>query len=305
MARRSMRGFPDSSVSLNLPKVDALDLSGRRLVVVGGTDGLGRALATLAVSRGARVTVVGRTFRDEGTAGLDFVKADLSSMKEAQRVGETLAVEDVDAVLFTTGIIAAKTREVTAEGVERDMAISYLSRLAVLRGVAPRLGVARPSGSPAPRVFVMGFPGAGETGDVDDLNGERAYDAMKVHMNTVAGNEMLVLDGSARDSRVRYFGLNPGLIKTNIRANYLGEGSVTHRLSEFFIGLMMQTPERYAARVLPILFAPELESRTGVMFGSKGQPILPTEGLAGAPTRRYIEASEALVAKAIAGTLRG
>lgn len=299
MARRSMRGFPDSSVSLNLPKVDALDLKGRSLLVVGGTDGLGRAIARLAASRGARVTVVGRTFRDEGTTGLEFVKADLSSMKEARRLGETLAVEQLDAVLFTTGIIAAKTREVTPEGLERDLAISYLSRLAVLRGLAPRLGTARPSGSPAPRVFVMGFPGAGETGTVDDLNAEKAYDAMKVHMNTVAGNEMLVLDGAARDARVRYFGLNPGLVKTNIRANYMGEGSLLHRLSEFFIGLMTQTSERYAARVVPLLFAPELEARTGVMFGSKGQPILPTEGLEGAATRQYIEASEALLARAI------
>jgi NAD(P)-dependent dehydrogenase (short-subunit alcohol dehydrogenase family) len=191
---RSIRGVPDRSFSLNPPPLEALDLTGRVLVVVGGTDGLGRALAKQAAARGAQVTVVGRTFRDEGVARLTFVRADLSSMQEATRVGQTLPVENADAVVFTTGIMAAKTRETTAEGLERDLAISYLSRLAVLRGLRDRLGTSRPTGSPAPRVFVMGFPGAGEHGDVDDLNAERGYDAMKVHMNTVAGNEVLVLD---------------------------------------------------------------------------------------------------------------
>jgi NAD(P)-dependent dehydrogenase (short-subunit alcohol dehydrogenase family) len=300
---RSIRGIPDRSFTLNPPPLEALDLTGRVLVVVGGTDGLGRAIAKQGAARGAQVTVVGRTFRDEGVARLTFVRADLSSMQEATRVGQTVPVEGADAVVFTTGIMAAKTRETTAEGLERDLAISYLSRLAVLRGLRDRLGTARPAGSPAPRVFVMGFPGAGEHGDVDDLNAERSYDAMKVHMNTVAGNEVLVLDGARRDTRVRYLGLNPGLIKTNIRANYMGEGSLGHRVSEFLLGLVMQSPEQYAARLVPRLFAPELESRTGVMLGAKGQPILPTDGLEPAVVERYRAASETLLEKALAGQL--
>jgi hypothetical protein len=65
------------------------------------------------------------------------VAADLSSMSEAVRVGRELPAESFDVVLFTTGIIAAKTREETPEHVERDVAISYLSRLAVLQGLSP------------------------------------------------------------------------------------------------------------------------------------------------------------------------
>ena len=104
----AMMGFPDSSLTIQPVPVESLDLSGRRVVVFGGTDGLGRAIARLAASRGAEVTVVGRTFRDEGVKGLQFVKADLSSMREAQRVGRELAVESTDVLLLTTGIIAAK-----------------------------------------------------------------------------------------------------------------------------------------------------------------------------------------------------
>ena len=105
----ALKGFPDPSLSIQPVPVESLDLTGRRVVVSGGTDGLGRAIARLAASRGAEVTVVGRTFRDEGVKGLQFVKADLSSMKEAQRVGREMAVESTDVLLLTTGIIPAVT----------------------------------------------------------------------------------------------------------------------------------------------------------------------------------------------------
>jgi hypothetical protein len=178
------------------------------------------------------------------------------------------------------------------------MAISYLSRLAIIRELAPRLA-AKPAGTPATRVFVMGFPGTGQAGDASDLNAERSYDAMAVHMNTVAGNEMLVLDGKKRYPHVSFFGLNPGLIKTNIRANFLGAGSFAHKAAEFFIGLMMPTAEQYAERIVPLLSAPELEGRSGAMFGKKGQAILPTDGLDEAHVARFIGGSEALLQRAL------
>jgi NAD(P)-dependent dehydrogenase (short-subunit alcohol dehydrogenase family) len=125
--KTSIKGVPDPSLTIRPIPVERLDLSSRRLVVVGGTNGLGRAIAQQALARGAEVTVVGRTFRDDPAARLTFVAADLSSMREAIRVGRELPAESFDLVLFTTGIIAAKTREETPEHVERDMAISYLS----------------------------------------------------------------------------------------------------------------------------------------------------------------------------------
>ena len=299
MAKRktSMNGFPDPSLTVRRVPAASLDLKGKSMAVVGGTDGLGRAIARLAASRGARVLVVGRTFRDEGTPGITFMKADLSSMREAARVGKELDAS-LDIVLLTTGIFAAKVRQVTEEGIERDMAISYLSRLAIVREFAPRLA-AKPAGQPAPRIFVMGFPGAGELGDASDLNAERSYDGMAVHMNTVAGNEALVLDGKKRYPHISFFGLNPGLIKTNIRANFLGEGSFAHKAAEFFIGLLTPTPEQYAEHTVPLLFAPELESRSGAMFGKKSNPILPTDGLDEAHVTRFIGASEALLQHAL------
>jgi len=230
-------------------------------------------------------------------------------MREAVRLGLELPAEVFDVALFTTGIIASrKTREETNEHVERDVAVSYLSRLAILRGLSPRLGAARPDGAPRPRVFVMGSPGYGILGDPGDLNSEKTYQPMVAHAATVSGNEILVVGAKDRFPGPAFFGLGPGLISTEIRSNYLGDGSVTHRLVETSVGVMAQSPETYAKKIVPILFAPELEGRTGILFGSKNrrgilrggdQPILPTQDLDEAYVDRFLSASEALLQRAL------
>jgi NAD(P)-dependent dehydrogenase (short-subunit alcohol dehydrogenase family) len=297
--KTSLRGLPDRSVTLRLTPIEQLDLSAKKLAVIGGTNGLGRAIAHQALARGAEVTVVGRTFRDDPAPRLTFVAADLSSMSEAARVGRELPAESFDIALFTTGITAAKTREETPELVERDVAVSYLSRLAILQGLSPRLGSTREDNAPRPRVFVMGSPGTGTLGRPDDLNSEQSYRPMTAHTNTVAANEALVLGAHDRFPGPAFFGLAPYLIKTDIRSNFLGDGSITHKLFETAIGLVMQSPETYAKRIVPLLFAPELEGSTGLMFGHKAQPILPTGGFDSARVERYWSASETLLRRAL------
>lgn len=280
----------------------SLDLSGYATAVVGGTGGIGREIARKLAARGARVIVVGQTFRDEGSPNLTFVKADLGLLREAQRVARELPAEDLDLVVFTTGIFAAPTREETAEGIERDMAVSYLSRRVMMRELAPRLGERRPPerAGRKPRVFVMGYPGAGQAGTLGDLNAEKSYAAMTVHMNTVAGNEMLVLDAAARYPELTVFGLNPGLIKTNIRDNFLGKGSLRSRFAETLIGWMTPTPERYAERIVPLLVSPDVEAHGGAMFDAKGHAVEPTPALTDrGRVEAFLAESDALVARAI------
>ena len=53
-------------------------LAGKTVVIVGGTDGIGAALARAAAMAGAKVTVVGRSLRTE-VQGVDFLKGDVST----------------------------------------------------------------------------------------------------------------------------------------------------------------------------------------------------------------------------------
>jgi NAD(P)-dependent dehydrogenase (short-subunit alcohol dehydrogenase family) len=275
----------------------AQDIDGKQVAVIGGTGGIGRALSRHLASLGANVVVVGQTFRDVGTPGIEFIQADLSLMREARRVAAALPAETLDMVIFTTGIFAAPQRQETAEGIERDLAVSYLNRLVILNAIAPRLGAQRAQQSMKPRVFITGYPGTGQVGTTDDLNAEKSYKAFSAHMNTVAGNEMLVLDAAKRYPNATFFGLNPGLIKTNIRDNFFGKGSLKSRVMETLIGLLTPTADVYAARITPLLFNPGIENHSGTMFDTKGQAILPSKGLTEPHIRKFMAASEALVAR--------
>lgn len=272
---------------------------GWRVAVVGGTGGIGRALSRLLASFGARVWVVGQTFRDAGTPRIEFIKADLSLMSDAERVATVLPAETLDLVIFTTGIFAAPERQETVEGIERDLAVSYLSRLVVLNGIAPRLGKARSGATTSkPRVFVMGYPGNGQVGTPDDLNAERAYKAMSAHMNTVAGNEALVLDAAKRYPHATFFGLNPGLIKTNIRDNFFGKDTLKSRIAETLIGWLTPDADAYAERIAPLLATPDIEMDSGTMFNRKGNAIPSSPGLTDEHVQKFMGASEALLDRA-------
>ena len=54
---------------------------GKNVCIIGGTGGLGQALALKMAADGANVTVVGRTFRDAGTKNLLFMKARRSTAR--------------------------------------------------------------------------------------------------------------------------------------------------------------------------------------------------------------------------------
>ena len=288
----------DARIMWRRVDTSSLDLKGIKVAIVGGTGGLGRALSRLMASRGASVIVVGQTFRDAGVPRIEFIQADLSLMREAKRVGEALPAETLDIVIFTTGIFAGPKRETTGDGIERDLAVSYLNRLVILNAIAPRLGTARTAARMKPRIFVMGYPGTGQAGTVDDLNAEKSYKAMPAHMNTVAGNEVLVLDAAARYPHLTVFGLNPGLHKTDIRNNLLGD-TLKARLMEWMIGLLTSTPETYAQRIVPLIVSPDLETHSGAMFDQQGNAILPSPKLTDASYRKaFVAASAALVNRA-------
>lgn len=285
----------DNSFNWQRKNTDKHIWTGKKAIVVGGTGGIGRAISRHLAATGAQVTVVGQTFRDAGVPGLTFLQADLMLMSEAARVAGLLPVESADLLIFTAGIFAAPQRQETPEGIERDLAVSYLNRFVILREVAGRLGKARLNARTKPRVFNMAYPGSGQLGNPDDLNSERAYSAMSAHMNTVAANEALVLDGVQRYPHLAIFGLNPGLIKTNIRDNLFGKDSWKSRIVEMLIGSLTPTADEYAASIAPLLASPDIETHSGALFNCKGEPIRPSKGMTTEQVSRLIEASDSVL----------
>jgi len=272
-------------------KISDLQLSPLDILIVGGTGGLGRAIGRTLASCGAHVTVVGQTFRDEGVSNISFIQADLSSIENSKQVASSLDVSKTDVVLFTTGIIAASKREETNEGLEKDLAVSYLNRLAMLNIIVPKLKSVPNSLGFTPRVFLMGFPGNNQLGDkLDDLNQEKSYGVISAHMNTVAGNEALIVENQDRYPNVKFFGLNPGIVKTNIRSNLLGTGYFGSIL-EWVLSWFTYTPEQYASNVTPLIVAPELEKYNGSVFNNKAKEIPVSKGMTEEHAHKFVQAS--------------
>lgn len=82
-----MYGKANKAINLTKVSLNTLNLANKKIVVVGGTDGLGRSIARqCSETHRADVSVVGRTNREESTSKIKFLKADLSLVTEAERI---------------------------------------------------------------------------------------------------------------------------------------------------------------------------------------------------------------------------
>lgn len=110
---------------------------------------------------------------------------------------------------------------------------------------------------------------------------------------------MLVLDGAKRYDNINVYGLNPGLIKTAIRSNFMGGNKFLFSLLEGVIGMVTPSADAYAERIAPLLFSKDIESRSGAFFNRKAQAILPSVGITATHTTAFLAESQALAAKAL------
>ena len=180
------------------------------------------------------------------------------------------------------------------------MGVSYLSRFVIVRHVAERMGHNTTGRECKPRVFIMGFPGLKKQASLDDLNSEKYYNWWAAHRNGVVGNEALVLDSAERYASVNFYGLNPGVISTNIMSGLIGNGSFFLRMQQYITRLIFQSAEQYAENMVPLLVSPDIEAHSGFMFGPYANPIYSNPILSDKSYwRKLIEESEKLVKKAL------
>lgn len=229
----------------------AASVAGKRVVVVGGTKGIGLSLAKRFSRGGASVTVVGRT--DPKVEGIAFVAADLSTVK-AQRA-LVASLEDparINVVLFTQGIFAPHTYQDNGEGIELDLAVSSISRRVLFDGLVAR--------GFRGRTFVMGYPG--QEIKVVNWNMEdkrKPYGLMDQHFNTIVTNEALVLGARTRHPELEIYGLNPGLVATDIRGNvYSGSFKYLEPVLEALIGFLFPSSDQYASDIWHVVSAEAL-----------------------------------------------
>ncbi|MGI5127072.1 SDR family NAD(P)-dependent oxidoreductase [Pseudonocardia sp. CA-107938] len=226
----------------------------RNIVISGGTDGIGRALALHHLRAGDRVVVIGRSAEKGAQPGREaaasdrfhFLGADLSLVSENRRIIGEVAdrLGHVDALVLCAAYLRMK-RFVTSEGFESSFALAYLSRFLLSTGIAPLMRDAE-----APVIVNLAVVGAGASAmNWDDLQFTAKHVGTKVWAQTRRANELLAV-GFAREhglGRIKYVMVNP----VYVRSSFAGEFAKPVRIVISALGALSAKPA--AKAVLPIV----------------------------------------------------
>lgn len=186
---------------------DTFDVSGRRVVVTGGTAGIGLAAAAHLVRCGARVVICGRRATGGEIAagiGAEFIAMDVGDEASVaagfERVAERF--EALDALILNAGIDAYHG-EVDSLDLEVFERVIDVNTMGVVRAVRHGVNMVRDHGA----VIVTSSP-AGSVG----APGMAAYGASKAALDQLV--RVWALELGPR--RVRVNGVLPGNVETEL-----------------------------------------------------------------------------------------
>ena len=203
-------------------------MTGKTVLITGGTGGIGRAAAIGLAAMGARVGITGRDraraedaaaaiARESGNPAVDVFVADMSSQAEVRRLADEVlaAYPRLDVLLNNVGGFWAH-RHVTADGLEHTFALNHLAPFLLTSLLLDRLIASAPA-----RVVTVSS-GAQAMGkiDFDDLMGERKYSGQRAYNQSKLANVMFTYELARRleGTGVTATALHPGMTNTAFSA---------------------------------------------------------------------------------------
>lgn len=264
-------------------------MSKRTVLIVGGTDGIGRALAN-ALAKQHRVLIVGRSqakgqsFLNEFAENAHFIQADISLMKNAQTVGERVkaSFQELDFIIHTADILRT-ARENTIEGLETSIAINFYSRVLLNELLLEKFHPERiihvaAAGIPMNSRFDKKFP-------VNDK-----VSGFSAHGYGQLANDFYGLWMSKKLEFTRINVLNPGIVDTDIRRN--AEMGGFFKLIMPIMGLFMArnqvTPIEYAQIVLEIINNENEDANSFTLINKKGKGIKGNKNINDDKMQKYV-----------------
>jgi retinol dehydrogenase-14 len=277
-------------------------MTGKTVLITGGTGGIGRAAATGLASMGARVGITGRDraraeqaaatiARESGNPAVDVFVADMSSQAEVRRLaGEVLsAYARLDVLLNNVGGFWAH-RHVTADGLEHTFALNHLAPFLLTNLLLERLRASAPA-----RVVTVSS-GAQSMGkiDFDDLMGERKYSGQEAYNQSKLANVMFTYELARRleGTGVTATVLHPGMTSTAFGSEDMARGWGP------IIGVMrlfMKSPRRGSETSVYLASSPEAEGVTGRYFADRKARKSHASSYDAAATARLWQVSAELV----------
>ena len=259
--------------------------SGRRAVVTGGTGGLGFEVVAALAAAGAEVVMVGRDparakqaiDRLRGRASPELVrfeKADLADPSQVRALGDRLMDQGgrLDLLVNNAGVMALPRREVTADGVEMQMQVNYLSHFMLTGLLLSRLR--RSAGA---RVVNVSSAAARPI-DFADLSSAR-YDPFLAYGRSKAAMLMFAYALQRRATQhvwsLSAYAAHPGWAQTGLMEPETQGATLAKTLIAFATPMLGQTA---AEGALPILYAATAADAKAGYFGPLGMG-----GLRGSP----------------------
>lgn len=186
---------------------DPLDFNGARVLVIGGSSGIGNGIAHGFADRGAEVHVTG-TRPDEGDyleaedsdfTGLDYHRLDVTKREAASRLAAETGAMDV--VILCQGAVRYGREEFEREGWDAVIAVNLTSVMDCARAFHP--GLAERGGS----LIIVS-----STGAFHAMIGNPAYGASKAGSASLVGS---LAQAWAKDG-IRVNGIAPGFVPTKM-----------------------------------------------------------------------------------------
>ena len=273
--------MPRTQIDITIP-----DLSGKRAVVTGASDGMGLGMAARLAAAGAEVIMpvrnqgkgqaaISRIRQSDPSANVSLRRLDLSSLESVAALGDTLREEGrpIHLLINNAGVMRPPNRQTTADGFEVQLGTNHLGHFALVAHLLPllRAGRARVTS----QVSVAARRG---TINWDDLNWQRSYHVMRAYSQSKIAFGLFGLELHRR-STAHGWGItsnlsHPGVAPTSLLAARpeLGRSQDTPHVRLIRAlsarGILLGTVE--TAKLPALLAATGPGAKPGALYGPSG-----------------------------------
>ncbi len=206
-------------------------------VITGGTSGIGKATALGLAKAGAKLVLVGRDpargaqavadiVQQSGNSEVEFAAVDLSEQPAVRQLAATLLSRHpaIHVLINDAGIVCPR-RELTADGIERTLAVNHLAPFLLTNLLLETLKASAPA-----RVINVSSQVHAHDMDFDNLQGEQTYAGLDVYRRSKLANILFTFALARRleGTGVTVNCLHPGVVQTPLLAAF-GEAETVAR----------------------------------------------------------------------------
>ena len=250
-------------------------MRGKRVLVTGGTSGIGRATAVAMATMGADVVVTGRNpergelaveeiWAESFGGSVELMLADLAVQAEVRRLAEEFMErhDRLDVLVNNAGLVQS-TRTETRDGIETTLAVNHLAPFLLTNLLLDLLK----SSAPSRVVTVSSEAQRWGRMDFDDLQSKSKYRGFPVYGMTKLANIMFTYELAERleGTGVTATCMHPGAVNTRFGTNNGGPMTLLFRTFKPF----MRTPDQGADTVNYLASSWEVEGVSGKYYSDR------------------------------------